>query len=305
MQVILGAGGAIGKELARALKNYTPSVRLVGRNPKKINESDELFPGDLNDPETVDKAVNGAEVAYLTAGLPYRAKTWQQQWPVIMQNAISACKKHHCKLVFFDNMYLYDSAELCPMVEETKINPGSEKGKVRAQVAEMLMHETETSQLNALIARAADFYGPGIGNSLFNEAVVKNLKAGKKAICLCSVKYKHNYTYTPDAAKATALLGNSENAYGQVWHLPTAPAQTMQQWVELAARELNAKPKTMVVSKSLLTLLGVFNPIMRETKEMLYQYDRDYEFDSSKFEMVFNMKPTSASEAIKQIINSM
>jgi nucleoside-diphosphate-sugar epimerase len=199
---------------------------------------------------------------------------------------------------------MYNAEKLSPMIEETEVNPPSKKGKVRAQIAQMLMHEAETGNLKALIARAADFYGPGIKNSMFNEAVVKNLKAGKKANWFCSLKYKHNFTFTPDAAKATALLGNTENAFGQVWHLPTAPARTMQEWIELTARQLNAEPKTMVVSKPLIGVLGLFSPFMREMKEMLYQYDRDYEFDSSKFETVFNIKPTSAKVALKQITDA-
>ena len=305
MQVILGAGGAIGKELAGELKKYTSKVRLVSRNPQKINEDDELFTGNLTNGEFVEKAVKGADVAYLTAGLAYRLKIWKQQWPVIMRNVISACKKHRCKLVFFDNMYLYDAEKLSMMIEETEVNPPSKKGRVRAQIAQMLIHEAETGQLDALIARAADFYGPGINNSLFNEAIVKNLKAGKKANWFCSLKYKHNFTFTPDAAKATALLGNTKNANGQVWHLPTDPAKTMQEWIELTAHELNSGRKTMVVSKPLLGVLGLFNPLMREMKEMIYQYDRDYEFDSSKFETVFNIKPTPAKEAIKEIVRAL
>jgi nucleoside-diphosphate-sugar epimerase len=304
MQVILGAGGAIAKDLAKELKNFTPKVRLVSRNPQKINETDELYPGDLTNGQFVEKAVKGADVAYLTVGLPYRLKIWKNQWPVIMRNVISACKKHKCKLVFFDNMYLYDAEKLNPMIEETEVNPPSKKGKVRAQIVQMLMHEVETGKINALVARAADFYGPGISNSMFNETVVKNLKAGKKANWFCSLQYKHNFTYTPDAAKATALLGNTENAYGEVWHLPTVPAQTMQEWIEATAHELKVKPKTMVVSRFLLGILGLFNPLMREMKEMLYQYDRDYEFDSSKFETVFNIKPTPAKKALKQIIDA-
>ncbi|WP_372949341.1 NAD-dependent epimerase/dehydratase family protein [Mariniphaga sp.] len=305
MQVILGAGGAIGKDLAKELKHFTKKVRLVSRNPQKINENDELFPGDLTDTQFVEQAIKGADVAYLVAGLPYRVKTWNQHWPVIMRNVITACKKYKCKLVFFDNMYLYDAEKLSPMIEETEVNPPSKKGRVRAQIAQMLMHEAENGNLKALIARAADFYGPGISNSMFNEAVVKNLKAGKKANWFCSVKYKHNFTFTPDAAKATAVLGNTENAYGQVWHLPTVQAQTMQQWIEATARELGVEPKTMVVSKFLIGVLGLFNPLMREMKEMLYQYDRDYEFDSSKFETVFKMNPTSAKKAIKEIVGAL
>ncbi len=301
MQVILGAGGAIGKDLAKELKNYTDKIRLVARNPQKVNENDELLPGDLTDSEFVEKATKDAKVAYLTVGLPYRLKVWRQQWPVIMRNVISACKKNGCKLVFFDNIYLYDAEKLNPMLEETEINPPSKKGRVRAQIAQMLMHEAEAGGIKALIARAADFYGPEINNSLFNEAIVKNLKAGKKANWFCSLHHKHNFTYTPDAAKATALLGNSERAYGEVWHLPTAPAKTMQKWIEEVASATGVPAKTMVVPKFMVGLLGLLNPLMREMNEMLYQYDRDYEFDSSKFETVFNIKPTPAKKAVKEI----
>ena len=104
MQVILGAGGAIGNELAKELKNYTKYVRLVSRNPKSVNQDDELFSCDLTQKAEVEKAVKGANVAYLTIGLPYKIKVWQEQWPAIMQNVISVCKKHKTRLVFFDNI---------------------------------------------------------------------------------------------------------------------------------------------------------------------------------------------------------
>jgi hypothetical protein len=42
-------------------------------------------------------------------------------------------------------------------------------------------------------------------------------------------------------------------------------------------------------------------PVMKESAEMLYQYDRDYVFDSSKFENAFHMPPTSIEIAIKKI----
>ncbi len=45
-------------------------------------------------------------------------------------------------------------------------------------------------------------------------------------------------------------------------------------------------------------------PIMQEMKEILYQYDRDYVFDSSKFEKLFNFKPTPYLEGIKEIVKS-
>ncbi|WP_346863999.1 NAD-dependent epimerase/dehydratase family protein [uncultured Draconibacterium sp.] len=301
-QVILGAGGAIGIALAKELKNYTSKIRLVGRNPQQVNGDDELVKCDLTNFHLVSNAIKDTEIAYLTVGLPYKTEVWENEWPEIMYNTLEACKKHKTKLVFFDNIYMYDPNGLNPMNEETRIQPSSKKGKVRALIAQMLMDDVNAGNLEALIARAADFYGPGINNSVLNETVFKTLKKGKKANWLCSTQFKHNFTYTPDAAKATAILGNAPAAYGQVWHLPSAEPWTGEQWINAFAKELGVEAKTQVASKFIVRLLGLFNPIMKESVEMLYQYDRDYHFDSTKFETAFRFKLTSNEEGIRQVV---
>lgn len=304
MQVILGAGGSISKVLASELTKYDKKIRLVSRNPKKINPSDEIFSADLSKGNEVFEAVKGSDIAYLTIGLPYRTRIWQQYWPLVMKNVIAACIKQNCKLVFFDNIYMYDCTQLNPMTEETPVNPCSKKGKVRAEILAMLQREMNSGNINALIARAADFYGPGITNSVMNETVFKNLKANKKANWFCNVDKKHSFTYTPDAAKATAILGNTDKAYGDTWHLPTSPPLTGKEWIKKFALALNTTPKTMVVSKFMVKILGLVNPIMKEFVEMIYQYDRDCDFDSSKFETIFNVKPTSVEQAISEIVEA-
>ena len=252
MQVILGSGGAIGTELARALAHYTPDIQLVSRNPKQVNDTDQLFAADLTDADRVAKAVQGAEVAYLTVGLPYDTAVWRSVWPVVMANVINACKQHNVKLVFFDNVYMYDPQYLSPMTEDTPVNPSSNKGKVRRQITDQLMSEVKAGNLTALIARSADFYGPPqYANQVLNETVYKNLKQGKKANWLGSDQYQHSFTYTPDAGRATALLGNTADAYGQVWHLPTADhPPTGKEWIEAFAREMNVAPKAQVAGKN-------------------------------------------------------
>lgn len=306
MQTILGAGGAIGRELAKALPQYTTDIRLVSRNPQKINSTDQLMPADLTKSEEIYRAVEGSEIVYVTVGFPYSVKVWEALWPPFIENVINACQAHQAKLVFFDNIYMYNPEYLNGMTEETPIAPTSKKGAIRARIAKMIMDEVEAGKLTALIARSADFYGPSIkNNSVLTETVFNNLSKGKKGQWLVSANYKHSYTYTPDAGKATALLGNTEDAYNQVWHLPTsANPMTGQKWIEAIAKELNVKPGVQVAPKFLVSIMGWFNPIMREFKEMLYQYDRDYIFDSSKFEKRFDFKPTTYEEGIKEIVKT-
>lgn len=305
MQTILGAGGSIGIELAKVLPQYTSSIRLVSRNPKKVNATDELVKADLLNKDEVEAAVQGSEVVYLLAGFSYSVKVWQNSWPLAMKNTIEACKKAGAKLVFLDNIYMYDPNYLNPMDENTPLNPSSKKGKIRKQVAQMIMDEVEKGELTALIARSADFYGPSIEkNSVLTEAVFKPIYQGKKANWFSSTKFKHSFTYTPDIGKATALLANTDDAYNQVWHLPTAEnPYTGKEWVAHIANALGEKAKIQVAPKWLLSIMGLFDPIMKEFVEMLYQYDRDYVFDSSKFEKRFELRPTPYLDGIKEIVS--
>ena len=306
MQTILGAGGAIGIELAKSLTAYTSKIRLVSRNPEKVNDTDHIISADLGERAQVFEAIKGSAIVYVTIGFPYKLKIWQQYWPKFIKNVIDACIEHNCKLVFFDNIYMYDPNFLDGMNEETPINPPSKKGKVRAEIAGMIMEKVKKGELEALIARSADFYGPNIKNSsILTEMVFKPLSTGKKANWMASLNYKHSFTYTPDAAKATALLGNSPQAYNQVWHLPTAKnPYTGKEWIEAIAKEMGVKPGIQVASRLIVKIMGLFIPIMREMPEMMYQYDRDYVFNSDKFDSHFNFKTTPYLEGIKEIVRS-
>jgi nucleoside-diphosphate-sugar epimerase len=306
LQTILGSGGGIGVPLAKELKQYTDNIRLVSRKPEKVNDTDELFAADVSEPGQIDKAISGSSVVYVTIGFEYNLKVWQKTWPPFIKAVIEACRKYDSKLVFFDNIYMYAGREVPFMTETSLIDPPSKKGKVRQQVRELIMQEVENGKLNALIARSADFYGPDNKNSALSIMVADNLKKGKKAQAFGDIDRVHTYTYTPDAAKATAILGNTPDAYNQEWHVTTTRERlTNRQWIELIARELNTEARIQSVPKFMIQLLGVFVPIMGEFPEMIYQYEQDYVFDSSKFEKRFGQIATSPKEGIKTMIASL
>lgn len=303
MQTILGANGTIGSQLVKELKQYTDHIRLVSRNPKKVNDTDELFPADLSDGNQVEKAIAGSQVVYLLVGFDYNIKVWKEKWPRLMRAVIDACIKHNAKLVFFDNVYLYDLKAIPHMTEESSVNPPSKKGVVRKEIAEMLMDAVKSGKLTALIARSADFYGPKNEKSFLIETVYKNLKKGKSPTWFIDADKKHSFTYTPDAAKGTAILGNTADAYNQVWHLPTDKnSLTGRELATLFMKEMKITSKVLVFPMWTIKLLGLFMPFMREMPEMMYQYDREYFFDSSKFEKRFNFKPTTYPEGARQTV---
>ena len=281
MHTILGANGIIAQELTRALAEHVSSIRQVSRNPQRVNQTDETFPANLLDSQATAMAIAGSEVAYLVAGLKYDATVWQEQWPRVMRNVIDACKQHGTRLVFFDNVYAYGRVEGV-MTEESPFNPTSKKGEVRAKIATMLLDEMRGGNLQAMIVRAADFYGPGAVQSFPHAVVFERLKAGKTPQWIGNPNAVHTFTFTPDAGRAVALLGRSSEAYGQTWHLPTSKEPLSgADFVRLACELAERPNKLQVAPRWMLKLMGLFMPVLRENDEMMYQFEYDYRFDSS------------------------
>lgn len=303
-QTILGGGGAIGTPLAKELKAYTDKIRIAGRNPKKVNPSDETFILDLTDRAKTREAVKDSEVVYLAAGLKYTTKTWQEQWPGLFENVIEACKKAGAKLVFFDNVYPYGRVQ-GPMTEETPFNPCSKKGEIRAKLDLKLMDEYKKGNLEGVIVRGADFYGPGVNSSVVNLLVIDNLLKGKKANWFANPKALHTFTYTPDAAKATAIIGNTPSAFNQVWHAPADDTKiTGEDMVNIIAEMTNAKPRIQTLTKPMLWLAGLFDPVVMSMLEMSYQFEYDYIFNSDKFKKAFEFNLTGYHAGLKASVEA-
>lgn len=307
MQTILGSGGAIGTELAKALTAFTKEIRLVSRNPQKVNESDQLFPADLMDKTQLLQAIEGSEVVYVTVGFEYKYSVWQSRWIPFIKNVLDACEQHKARLVFFDNIYALNKSSLANITEESPINPSSNKGRVRAEVDRLLLKAIEEKKVQAIIARSPDFFGAEKKqNSMLMNLIYDNFKKGKAAQWFGNVDAKHTMGYTPDLAKGTAILGNSMDAYNQIWNLPTTDmAYTGRQWAALFAKEMQVKNKIIQLPSWMLRLLGIFIPVLGEVYEMSYQFEVDYVFNSSKFKNHFHFKPTDNEAAIREVVAAM
>ena len=298
MQTILGANGVIARELSRALAESTDRIRQVSRNPQQVNRTDETVAADLLNPDDTARAVAGSEVAYLVAGLKYDTAVWQEQWPRVMRNVIDACKRTGARLVYFDNVYAYGRVDGA-MTEETPFNPSSRKGEVRAKIATMLLDQMRSGELHAMIVRAADFYGPGATQSFPHATVFARLKAGKTPQWIGNASAVHTFTFTPDAGRAVAVLGQSAKAYGHSWHLPTSNEPLSGESFVRLACELAGRPYGLQVApRWMLRLMGLFMPVLRENEEMMYQFEYDYRFDSSRVHSAFGLTATPYRQGI-------
>jgi nucleoside-diphosphate-sugar epimerase len=304
MITLLGAGGAISNELAARLAAANLPFRLVGRNPSSRQGASEVVAADLTKFDQTLQAVTGSTIVFLLAGLKYDRKVWAEQWPRIMANTIEACKRAGARLIFFDNVYMYGRVD-GPMTEQTPFHPSSRKGEIRSRIADSLIDQWKAGNLTAMIARAADFYGPGAGHGIPNVLVFEPLSKGNPAMCLAKDNLPHSYTYTPDAADALIRLSQTDTAWNQTWHLPTTPnPPTGRQFIEAAALAMGVTPKYRVLGPAMLTVAGLFNSEIREVREMLYQNTAPYLFDSSKYAKAFGFSGTPYAEGIRATAES-
>ena len=303
MQTILGANGQIGEELARELKrNFTSDIRIVSRHAQKVNNTDEIFSADLSVREKAIEAVRGSEIAYFTLGLPISSDLWEKQFPVILRNVIDACKVNGTKLVFFDNTYMYPQDDRI-LTENTAFAPVGRKGRVRREMAEMVLKEIQSGELEAVICRAPEFYGPAKTQSITNTLIFNNIKEGKTLKVPLSDKKKRSLIWTPDASRATALIGNTPDAFGQTWHLPVDKSHpTYREFIRTASGIYDKDLKYSLVPKFVFSIGALFNKKMKELLELLPRYEHNNIFDDSKFRNRFpEFKVTSYKQGIEQI----
>lgn len=303
MQTVLGSNGQIGQELAKEIYNhYTKNIRLVGRKPKKIHDTDELVAADLMNYEDTYQAVKGSEIVYFTVGLPANSEMWENRFPVIMRNVIKACQETKAKLAFFDNTYMYEKNDSI-QIENSPFVPKGRKSKVRADIVEMLLSAMKEQSIDAVIGRAPEFYGPGLTQSITNSLVFNRVKNDKRAFVPINDSVLRTLIWTPDASRALVLLGNTPDAYGETWHLPTDDSITYKEIMSKAEKVLDRKINYTIVPMLLFKIGSLFNQQVKELTELLPRYKYDNVFKSNKFKESFpDFKVTTYEEGIRNIL---
>jgi nucleoside-diphosphate-sugar epimerase len=303
MHAILGAGGAISESLAHILSEQDIAVRQVARHGRHYTYGTGMN-ADITKSEGALKAVDGAEVAYMVVGLPYKLSVWESTWAPMMQHVVNACIRSGTKLVFLDNIYMLSDDSMPHMTESSPMTPSSKKGKIRANVDRIMLEAMASGKLQGCIARSADFYGYTSANkSLLLDMVIRKMVHGKMPQWFYTVDKKHSFSYIPDIGEALHILGTSDKSWNQVWNVPTAPAMTITEIITLTNHLLHKHLKPQVMNEFMTSILRLFIPPLAEMKELKYQLTQDYVFDSSKFEQAFLFTPTTMEEGLETVID--
>lgn len=300
IHVVFGSG-PVGMAVMQELLARGKRVRMVNRSGRAdVPPPVEVVRADATDPVTAGLACRGAEVIYHCAKAPYTE--WPEKFPPIMDGIIRAAADAGARLIYADNLYMYGPVD-GPITEALPYRATGRKGRTRAQMADALMEAHRTGRVRAAICRASDFFGPGVLHSAMGERVFGAALAGRPAELLGSLDVPHTYTYIRDFARALVTLGERDEALGQVWHAPSAPTITTRQFLEMVFAEAGEKPRFRVAPRAFVALMGLFNPTIRELKEMLYTFERPYVVDHSRYARAFGDHSTPHPVAIRETLD--
>ncbi len=300
LHVVFGTG-PVGLAVMRELLVQGKRIRLANRSGIAATpEGVEVVQANATDPISTRRVCQGATVVYNCVNAPYTA--WPALFPPLQAAIIEGAAAANAKLVVAENLYMYGPVS-GSLTEELPYHATTHKGRVRAQMSVDLMAAHRAGIVRATAGRASDFYGPDAGQQgIFNDRVIPSLLAGKTVSMLGNLDVPHTYTYITDFGKGLVMLGAHDGALGQSWHIPNAPTLTTRQMLTLFFEEVNMSPKMRTVPAIVLKSLGLFNPLIREVAEMLYEFTGPFVVESSKFVQTFGDIATPHREAVRQTL---
>jgi nucleoside-diphosphate-sugar epimerase len=301
LHVVLGAAGGTGSAVVGELAARGLPLRAVTRSgAADVPEGVEQVAADVATPDGARRACADAAVVYHCAQPGYTK--WVELFPPLTRAVLDGTAEAGAKLVFADNLYVYGPPE-GPMTEETPQRAKGKKGRVRVEMAAAILRAHREGRLRCTIGRSSDYYGPRGTTTNVGDNLMKPVFRGKRARWLGSLDQPHTLNYLEDMARALVTLGERQEADGQVWHLPAAEPLPGRQFLTLVYEAAGLAPKVGVASRPMIRLVGLFNPLVRELNETLYQFEQPFVSDASKFQGAFGpFEPTPHPEAVRRTV---
>ena len=300
LHVIFGTG-ALGKWTARELIKLGKQVRVIshsGKSDPRLPGGVEIVQGDAYDTSHNIEVTKGAAAVYQCAQPLYHE--WAEKFPPMQKAILDAVSANGAKFIVADNLYMYGDTNGQPIREDLPYQPHTKKGKVRAEMATAVMDAHRAGKVRAAIGRASNFFGPD--DRAVTSYAIRPALEGKSINLLGRTDQPHTFSYAADFGKLLATLGTREEALGQVWFTPSPAPVTQIELVKIMEDALGRKVKFMAAGKMMMSMLGLFMPVLRESVEMLYEWDKPFIMDSSKAQKAFGLQPTSLKDAMRATI---
>ena len=296
-EIVIGSG-VLGRTVTRMLRAQGRRVTLLNRSGGSL-DGEPVVACDLSVPGELERHLGESARIFVCAAPAYWR--WKQEFPVLIEGLRRAVKGRSADIVYADNLYAYGASDL-PLSEAMPYAAATMKGRVRAGAATRLMELHGTQGVRVAIVRAADFYGPGVENSVVGLRVFRDVLAGRPAYLIGKPDVAHALTYLPDQARCMIALSAQDRAFGDSWHTPNSAAVSLRAFLGQVAEAGGSMPKVRTAGRFMLRAMGVFNPGMRELVEMLYQFERPFLVDHDKAASRFGLAATPLAVGVQETV---
>jgi len=306
---LFGAAGAIGKSIATAFSAQGQAYRVVGRSRESLTATfgadplAEIVTWNPDDAASVRAAAAGIDTLIYLVGVNY----WQfELHPKLIEKtiegAVAAGVKH---FVLIGTVYPYGRPQTPRVREDHPREPHTFKGRMRKAQEDVLMAAHAAGRIQATVIRLPDFYGPGVDKSLLHEAF-KAAANGTVANMVGPLDEPHEFVFVPDVGPVVAQLAKTPDAYGKIWHFAGAGVTSQREIVNEIEKQTGRKLKLRVVGKTVLRVVGLFNPLMREMVEMHYLFTEPVLMDDSALQKLLGpLHKTPYAEGVRLTLASM
>ena len=303
---LFGAAGVIGQSIAAAIGANGQAYRVVGRSDASLRKAfgadplAEIVTWNPDSPASVQSAAAGVETLIYLVGVNY---TQFELHPELMRKTLTGAIAAGVKnILLIGTIYPYGRANSQPVREDHPREPHTFKGRMRKAQEDLLMQADADGHIRATVLRLPDFYGPSVEGSLLHGAAKAAMQGGT-ADMVGQLDLPHEFVFVPDVGPVVAKLVNTPAAFGKIWHLAGAGVTTQREMVSEMERQIGRKLKLRVAGKTMLRLLGLFNPFMREMVEMHYLLTDPLIMDDSALEhLIGPIRKTPYAEGIRQTL---
>lgn len=297
--LVVGAG-EVGTATALLLAEAGRPVTLVSRSGRGPEDARiRRVAADASSAAALIAAEPHAVVIYNCVNPEYTK--WTTDWPPMAQAFLDYAEQTGAVLATVSNLYPYGPVDV-PMTEDLPLAATGTKAMVRAQMWRDAKALNDAGRIRATEVRGSDYLCPGPQSQL-GDRVMPRVLAGKGVQLLGDVDQPHSWTAPVDVARTLISAGSDERGWGRAWHVPSNPPRTQRQAVgDLCAAAGVPAVKVSTVPSFLLTVMGVFQPMLKELKETDYQRERAYVLDDSAARTTFGLEPTPWPELLDGMV---
>ena len=300
IHVVVGASGGTGSALVRQLASQGRRVRAVNRSGTMTAPAGvEVVAADATRPEQMQEVCKGAGVVYNAVNPPFQR--WRDDFPSVVDAILDGARAADARMVFVDDTWMYGRVS-GPMTEDLPYRPVSNKGVLRAWLAERILAAHVAGQVRTVIGRAPELYGPGVESLLASNLFMQALR-GRQALWIGALDRPLGPMFIDDFAYGLTQLGQCDAALGRAWHVPTPDPVTAERFIGLIFDAVGQPTKIRTLGHRSVRALGLVWPIAREGAEMLYQFAQPHSVDASRYKAIAHERVTPYDEGVRHTLD--